>query len=624
MFKPTNQNRELFVAGYDLHPSALRDLQRSWAHGFRAHIMPILLDHEHRFAHMYSGIGRGCWSVARQLGLMLLQQWFDLRDRELIDRLKFDLRFQYALELPAEHAYLARRSLYKMSARLVRHDPECKLLRDLFDTIAAAAIKHLELDVGNQRLDSTHITSNIRKHGQQGLFAEALRQLGAQLRTHLPDAFGQLDAQLRAWLDGDDDECWFGKGKPRTPLQQLAQWAVDTVQCFARHEQVAALDAYEVLAQVVSDYCMLAGPDDDGGGGGTPATDDAEPESDVSASSDEDGQAARVKVVSRGARGGFSIQSVHDVDAGYGHKGTGYQVQLTETCGNEEKPEIVTDFELQSAADSDWGKSTAVLLRLAALGLLPWRLFADAGYPTPEALLDAAQMGVELYAPVSRQAKHDGRQLAADEIVGRERFEFDAQGLVVRCPVGHAPIRHAVAIKPGSEGPELHAFFDGGTCRNCPLHGLCVARGKKHGAYWVRIEPRMTARDHAVLAQQEAQWWEPYSQRSGIEGTVSELKRGHGLGNLRVRGRLKMLMRTTLKVTACNIKRWLGAPDAAKPRSAEPPARGSHALRQPSPMRCASIALQTRPRRRSLRTPQLGQRVAPSIRLRSTSAADAA
>lgn len=623
MFKPTNRNRELFIAGYDLHPSALRDLQRSWAHGFRAHIMPILLDFEQRFAQMYGETGRPCFSVARQLGLMLLQQWFDLTDRELIDRLKFDVRFQYALELATEHAYLARRSLYLMSGRLVRHDPDCKLLRELFDTVSAAAIKHLELDVGKQRLDSTHITSNIRTHGLQALFAEALRQLDAQLRKHVPDALEQLDAQLRSWLERDDDESWFGKSKPKTALEQLALWGVDTVQRLAHDEQVVTLDAYKALAQVVADYCVVSGPDDDGGG--TPPQGGGAPGTSGEADSDANVQAARapsVEVTCRGARGGFSIQSVHDPDAGYGHKGTGYQVQITETCGNEGKPEIATDFELQSAADNDWGKSTAVLLRLVALGLLPWRLFADAGYPTPEALLDAAQMGVELYAPVTRRAKHDGRQLRADEIVGRERFEFDAQGFVIRCPAGNAPIRHAVIRKPGCDGPELHAFFD--TCRSCALHGLCVARGDKRGAYWVRIAPRLVARDLAVLAQQDAQWWEPYSQRSGIEGTVSELKRGHGLGDLRVRGRTKVLMRTTLKVTACNIKRWLGASEAVSSSGDEPPADYSHATRHPLPVLSVSTAPQTRPRRCSLRTPRLRQRAESSTRLWSATAEKAA
>lgn len=50
-----------------------------------------------------------------------------------------------------------------------------------------------------------------------------------------------------------------------------------------------------------------------------------------------------------------------------------------------------------------------------------------------------------------------------------------------------------------------------------------------------------------------------YKIRAGIEGTLSELKRAHGLGRLRVRGRPRVLLAVYLKATACNLKRMLRA-----------------------------------------------------------------
>lgn len=48
-----------------------------------------------------------------------------------------------------------------------------------------------------------------------------------------------------------------------------------------------------------------------------------------------------------------------------------------------------------------------------------------------------------------------------------------------------------------------------------------------------------------------------YAIRAGIEGTASELKRAHGLGQLRIRRLPKVKMKTKLKAVACNITRWV-------------------------------------------------------------------
>jgi hypothetical protein len=46
-------------------------------------------------------------------------------------------------------------------------------------------------------------------------------------------------------------------------------------------------------------------------------------------------------------------------------------------------------------------------------------------------------------------------------------------------------------------------------------------------------------------------------QRNAIEGTLSELTRGHGLRRSRYRGFGKVELQNLLIGTACNVKRWL-------------------------------------------------------------------
>ena len=59
--------------------------------------------------------------------------------------------------------------------------------------------------------------------------------------------------------------------------------------------------------------------------------------------------------------------------------------------------------------------------------------------------------------------------------------------------------------------------------------------------------------------QQTTEWKQQYSIRSGVEATMSELKRRHGMGKLRVRRAAKVCFAVACKVIACNIKLWAKA-----------------------------------------------------------------
>jgi len=584
MYRPTDHQGELFVAGTDLHPSARKLLEKSWASGFRRHIFPLLLAEEDRLAFLYDPAnGRPNWSASRMAGLCLIQEWFDMTDRELEQALCFDVRFQHALDLRPDEAYLSRRSLSDFRLRLVTEDPEMVVFRELFDAVAKAAIKHLGLSIKRQRLDSTHVMSNIRSRGRADLFLRTLKHFIDDISRDYPDERHRLPKPLREWYEGKDEESWFGKGGERFALKTLAQWAVDVGFEFSTDKRIRWREPYFLVARLVADYCVFdveevethgervqvtkrSGAEESSEKPSSPSEDDEDDDNGESSSGEsppfssessaQNGSATVQSapevsdVLKRGRRGGRSLQSPHDPDASYGKRGLGYSLHVTETFGNENKPEIMTDFGLLDGADNDWGKSIPVTDRLVEQERAPDILEADAGYPTPEALLQATRLGITLHAPVKRLGDEG-------QVVGLESFSFDEQGKVVVCPEGHAPIRHATRREPGCDGPELHAYFPSELCANCVLCGRCVARANKGKQWRVRVEPRIRERDLAVERQKEPAWWAEYSARSGIEATMSELKRGHGLGRLRVRGRQSVLMRATLKITACNVKRWL-------------------------------------------------------------------
>jgi len=200
---------------------------------------------------------------------------------------------------------------------------------------------------------------------------------------------------------------------------------------------------------------------------------------------------------------------------------------------------------------------------LDAAGLKPETLFADGGYPSVPSALKIAEEKVEFIAPVNRGP-------LSDDIMGRDQFQFDSEGLATKCPMGHSPIGHRILSSNNKTRRSLHAVFDGDNCRSCKMLDQCPVRAPNHrsrgckprdtvGDFRLEITPELRLRDQMYSNQQTTEWKDRYKIRSGIEATNSELKRCHGLGKLRVRRAEKVCFAVACKVIACNIKRWAKA-----------------------------------------------------------------
>ena len=641
MFRPTDRQRSLFSPGHALTDSQARRLRDSWAPLFLANVLPLLFAAEESFADLYhADNGRPNWGIARMFGIMLLQELHGLTDQEALDCLCFDLRWQHALDLSPADAYLARRSLLDNRARLRRADPDLVRVRALFDQILLAASKDLGISTAEQRLDSTHIVSNIRTRGRLDLFSTTVRHFLRWLRSEGRAHYAALDADLRTWAERDH-EGWFARSDSNVRAQHLEQlvcWCDDLILRFDADPSIAQNERFLLLKRLFSEQCEIGPMKADAEGGAPsppPDHEPPEPQGDVSANDvvdsanqDDDGsddtssdndddstdddstddtstdddstdddstdngsapttptprtanQKKRRRRAAKGSTkarviptqhgrditlrapsdiGGGSLQSPFDPDAGYGHKGCGYDVQIAETCNNT-GTELITDYAVHPAHVSDHGQAAHSVGRLRGNGIAPDALFADSGYVSGFALLDARAHGFELVGPAL------STRLPADYI-GRDAFKIDPEtGQVLLCPMEHAPLRHGLRSSHNSTEPTLHAYFDGDTCRGCDFVGRCAVRkpnNGKSGSFHIELMPELIERDQALGRQKKTEWWKRYAIRGGIEATNSELKRAHGLGQLRVRGGANVRLAVVMKLMACNIKRWGRAAAAA-------------------------------------------------------------
>ena len=557
MFRKTNPQRDLFGIETKISPKLKSRLKGSWAEAFLIEVLPILLRSEEDFADLYGITGRPNFSVGRMLGLCLLQELFNYTDQEALDAFGFDIRWQYALDVTDEEAYLSRRSLVEFRSRLVAVDPEMKRMRAVFERVSEAAIDKLGIVVSEQRIDSTHIQSNIHTRGRLALFQDVTRRF---LKSLDESNYRQVPEHIRKRHE-EEPNGWFGMGAAERKAK-VAELAVDIhrlIEIFADNQRVKDSEEYGLLVRLFSEQCDVIEPPSRGTGdnGATPGDSSANANG-----ADENKTTIEVKKKSEGS----TLQSAFDTDATYGHKGQGYSAQITETCNNAHTNEIITDYEVHGAARSDVGKAVDVLQRLSEADMLPQRLYADGGYPSVPSTYQIQESGVELVAPVNRGPMDES-------VMGRDMFEFDANGNVLRCPEGHPAIGHKI-LSNNSTTHTLHAIFDGDICRVCDKLETCPVRAPNHrdkgvgprdtvGNFRLEITPELRLRDDMLSMQQTLEWKERYKIRSGIEATMSELKRSHGLGKLRVRGLARIHFAVVCKVIACNIKRWAKAVSAS-------------------------------------------------------------
>jgi hypothetical protein len=536
MYKRTSPQLKLFGVETQLSPSLRDRLESSWARLFRFEVLPLLLKNEDRYAMLYGKTGRPNFSVARLLGLCLLQELSNLSDQQALDAFSFDIRWRYALDVGEEEDYLSRRSLVEFRRRLAAKDPEMKLVRNVFDNIRDSAISKLGLSAGNQRLDSTHIISNIRVRGRVALFTNTLslflKSLDEGQLSRVPEA-------IQKW-HSSESEGWFGLGpaEQKIKLEELAQYLYELIVLFEK--DLASSESYQLLNRLFSEQCEFA------------------------KDNSSDSSKVQVKKKSQGA----ALQSPYDPDASFGHKGPGYSLHIAETCNNSGKNEIITDYEVHGAARSDIGKALSVIERLDAAGCKPATLFADGGYPSVPSALKVIEQDIEFITPVNRSR-------LSDDTIGRDLFQFDSRGFATQCPMGHSPIDHRTLSGNNTTRRSLHAIFDGDLCRSCKRLDQCPVRAPNHrnkgcqacdtvGDFRLEITPGLRLRDQMHSIQQTTEWKDRYKIRAGIEATNSELKRSHGIGKLRVRRIARVCFAVACKVTACNIKRWARAYAALK------------------------------------------------------------
>ncbi|MCP3956873.1 MAG: transposase, partial [bacterium] len=169
MFRKTSPQMSMLESQYLLPDAKRQRLEGSWAHPFRTVVLP-LIDEELFRESFHDSNGRPNKSIRLLTGLHILKEMNDLTDTEVIDALEFNLQFHYALAVEPRTAHVCQKTLHNHRVRLLESDRA----RQVFEAVTRGLAEVDGLSLGRQRLDSTHVMSNIAVLTRLGLFVETV------------------------------------------------------------------------------------------------------------------------------------------------------------------------------------------------------------------------------------------------------------------------------------------------------------------------------------------------------------------------------------------------------------------------------------------------------------------
>jgi hypothetical protein len=532
MFRPSSDQTSLLEPAYSLPAPKQARLAKTWAWHFREKCLPLI--DEQAFADCYcADNGRPNVPIRLLVSILILKDVFDYTDAEALEAADFDLRWQTALGLSADAVAPCQKTLHNFRALLAEADRAQAVFTHTTDHL----LDLLGVQSERQRLDSTQICSNIKLLSRLSRFCETHRLLLRRLARHAPAALQRVAVSVHhryVRADGTDstyDDARSSEGRRRLAVCARDAWRlVDALR--GLDLPAPAADAYALVTRLLDEQCLvLTTP-------AVPQPDDADAmESPVPARLREKGEVAA-----------HGLQSPHDPDATYGHKGTGYTVTLCETVGNGAVPEMLTHLTLTKAYEADQAQTVPTVEALKARGLQPTELLGDGSFASTENLLACHQLGTELVGPVT----------------GGSGPTTETPRILVCCLPDAPPSacsQGVLALETKREQAITHVRyyvrFAAAGCAGCPQADRCPATVQADGTRLYRSTETDAINTYRRWRETTARFKDRYRWRSGIEATNSECKRAHGLGKLRVRGWKPVLVAVFLKGLACNIKRAL-------------------------------------------------------------------
>jgi transposase len=478
--------------------------------------------HEQEFADLYPSEGQPGLSPVI-LALVTVFQFIEkLPDRQAAEAVRMRLDWKYALHLPLEYEGFHYSVLSEFRDRLISGQAEGRVFEKLVSQIRALG---LIKERGKQRSDSIAMLTKVRWLSRLEVTVETLRL-----------AVVALVNRDREWSEEILPPSWEDKYGERFVQQRY------TEKEWKEYEASIGKDGHWLLKRLWD--------------GGAPAELQALSEVKLLQTvwaqqfRAEAGQMVFKELKTYDGR--TQIVTPHDPEAQYSRKRhtewIGSKVQMTDT-DDEGFPHIITDIVSTHSNTTDYEALPEIQQRLAQRQCRPAGHYVDAGYMSGPNLAESEKGQIDLIGPLASALTPQDR---IPNGITRSQFQINLAEKRVTCPQGHQAVS-PVAIKDG-----LRFQFPTAVCAACPMHPRCCA-GKTGRT--IRIHTHYELTQLARARQKTQLFKQDYAKhRSGVEGSLSALVRGHGMRVSRYLGQRKRNVQAVFTGCAANLKRtaaWL-------------------------------------------------------------------
>lgn len=502
---------------------------------------------------LYSPLGQRPYAPSLKLKIHLVQRYYNVSDREMEMKIVGDIFVKRFLGVPI--------SLAKFDHSTIALD-RSRLGAEMFHACHVYILAQaLSLGLWGQEddrwlVDSFHTEANVSRPSTY----ELIQQATCKLIQHLKKKNSAMYEELKQHMDvGFFFQRLKRDAEPMRHKLALSNLAVQAYGLVAwmqskggftwenERERAVSIENWERLLRILRENLTNSGGDGE---------DSLRSRHSKDAGVQETNDSSAVYVeMKNDEKPSNRVVNAHDPDVRVGYKSTkksfvGDKIQVVESA----QSQLILNAEPIAGNEAD-GEALPILVEgmIEEFGLRPAEVIADSAYGSGANRQQLKNLGTLLTAPLPNYANPAGSLLKNDQ------FTYVPEQDHVVCPGGHISVRKA-HIK-ASQGTQYH--FKAETCRDCPLRAQCT-NSKFGRAVFVNDHWELIRDAKAYNVSENGK--EAMKARYEIERTNNEMKRHHGLGRPRTRGRKALRIDAKITAMVVNLKRIVKS--LANPRGA--------------------------------------------------------
>lgn len=506
-----SEQLSLFDSFNTLTDREKRFLNKSWAKYFAENIFPKI--DEQPYAVLYSKKdSRPNTPVNVQIGALIIKEFTNLSDDEILTALMFDVRFQYALHTTSfTEQPLNDRTLGRFRERCTTYEKETgiDLLHETISSLSNEMAEMMKLDFSLKRMDSLMVASNIKRMSRMELLYTCVANLACEVLKKEE----KIPENLAHYTEKDDRNRVIYHNKSEETSEKIKTILADAKTlkelCGTDYDESSN---YQLLLRVIKEQTI------------------------------EENGALRLRTKEDGGMDSRILQNPADPEATYrekaGKQNRGYVANVTEVTG--ENGSIVTDYQYEqnTYSDSQFLKDTLEAMGKQAEAVT---IVTDGAYPSEEAQKLAEKNNVHLESTNLTGRKVE--DIAAD-------FEFNETGTrITKCPGGYTP--KSCSCSNG----QCTASFHRNQCENCKFLNQCHPKmNKRTCRKTVSLKSKERAEQQRNRSSEEFKTISAF--RNGVETIPSILRRKYHIDTMPVRGKQRTKFFFGCKIGALNFKKF--------------------------------------------------------------------